>query len=50
VRADPAYNSVVVLNFTTGIGIFGSDAGPHPVGPNGCSDGTRECVFLNSLP
>ncbi|KAJ7857363.1 glycoside hydrolase superfamily, partial [Mycena leptocephala] len=24
------------------IGIFGSDAGPHPVGPNGCSDGTRD--------
>ncbi|KAJ7881142.1 glycoside hydrolase superfamily [Mycena olivaceomarginata] len=24
------------------IGIFGSDAGPHPVGPNGCSDGQRD--------
>ncbi|KAK7055678.1 Fn3-like domain-containing protein [Favolaschia claudopus] len=24
------------------IGIFGSDAGPHPVGPNACSNGERD--------
>lgn len=27
------------------IGIFGSDAGPHPAGPNGCTTGAGECVY-----
>ncbi|KAJ7789191.1 glycoside hydrolase superfamily [Mycena olivaceomarginata] len=32
------------------IGIFGSDAGPHPVGPNGCSDGQREVATKEPSP
>ncbi|KAF8206943.1 glycoside hydrolase superfamily [Mycena galopus ATCC 62051] len=33
------------LNGELGIGIFGSDAGPHPDGPNNRTDNTAEQVF-----